>query len=141
MSCLARLCLLAGLVAGVACGDAARPPGATPAYVPELSGSGGVLVAAEEPVYVAAVFRPVDPRPADRALTLGWETGKCQFFHSMTVTERPDRVVITVLERLKPDSLCPDAGIQVRRTARLKAPLGTRAIYNGGAVPPVEVST
>jgi hypothetical protein len=96
--------------------------------------------AAPEPEIVAAVFRPVDTAPTDTALTVAWETGKCQFFHSIAVDEQVHRVVVTVLERLKPDSLCPDAGIQAKRTVRLRSPLGVRPVYNGGVSPPFRVS-
>jgi hypothetical protein len=123
---------------GCGAGTAGRPIAAPAAPVSPETVAEAVDV--PEPKIVAAVFHPVDARPADTALTVAWETGKCQFFHSIDVDEAPDRVVVTVLERLKPDSLCPDAGLQASRTVRLRAPLGVRPIFNGGATPPLRLA-
>ncbi|HEV2889589.1 MAG TPA: hypothetical protein VGX28_04365 [Frankiaceae bacterium] len=113
---------------------------------------GGPPAAAPPPT--ASPVAPADPATAAAEVTAVWDVERadaasrrvdvtylaaaCSAVRRIDVEEAGDRVVITLGNGASAGRECTEPLLR-HRTVTLKAPLGTRDLYDGGADPPVLV--
>lgn len=75
---------------------------------------------------------------ASRRIDLTYLAAACSAVRRIDVAESADRVVITLGAGTSAGKECVDPTLR-HRSVTLKAPLGSRDLYDGGAAPPVLV--
>ena len=115
------------LVLAAACGRAGTPAAAPP--VPSAP-----LETPPLPV-VTAIWEVERADPASRDVHLFFVAAACSAVKRTVVEESADRVVITLDQQGREGKDCTEPLVR-HRTVRLAAPLGDRALYDGGIAPP-----
>ncbi|HEX8003176.1 MAG TPA: hypothetical protein VF519_10825 [Mycobacteriales bacterium] len=113
-----------------AVGATTAPPAGTAAQV---AASGAA--AAEVP---AAIWDVERADAASRTVALTYLAAACSAVRRIDVAESADRVVITLGNGSSAGRECTDPLLR-HRSVTLRAPLGARDLYDGGADPPVLV--
>ena len=111
------------LLALVACGRSVAPAAAppTPAPTPAIPA-------------VSAIWRVESAARDSRDVRLSFVMAACAVIQRVVVKEAADRVVITLDEGGRGGKDCTEP-LTRHRHVRLAAPLGDRALYDGGVVP------
>jgi hypothetical protein len=89
-------------------------------------------------VTVTAIWRVVRAAPASREVDLTFFAAACSAVKRILVDESPTRVVVTLDMAGREGKDCTEPFVR-HREVRLAAPLGTRALYDGGVAPPALV--
>jgi hypothetical protein len=105
------------------------PAAAAPAAAPPLATTAPT---------VTAIWDVDRADPASRDVHLHFVAAACSVVQRVVVEEAADRVVITLDQGGRNGKDCTEPFTR-HRTVRLAAPLGARALYDGGASPPALV--
>ena len=89
-------------------------------------------------VAVTAIWQVVRAEPSSRDVLLSFVAAACSVVQRVVVEESAVRVVITLDQAGREGKDCTEPFLR-HRDVRLAAPLGTRALYDGGAAPPALV--
>lgn len=124
-----------------ACGSAASAPGASPEdpvsapAQPDSPGGSGPELREPEEGLVDVRARPFDRhRARGEKVTLFYYSGpdECYGLDRIKVVERRRRVILTIFEGRHPEAeVCPEIALEVRSVAKLRRPLGSRAVLDG----------
>jgi hypothetical protein len=109
--------------------SACAAPATTPAAAPAPTST---------PAPVTAIWAVDRADPASRDVRLRFTAAACAAVREVTVEETAERVVIALDMAGRGGKDCTEPLLR-HRTVRLAAPLGTRALYDGGVAPPQRV--
>lgn len=111
------------LLLALSCGRTAAPPAAiAPSPTPTVS----------------AIWSVESARAGSRDVRLRFVMAACAVVQHVDVAESADRVVVTLDVGGRGGKDCTEPLVR-HRDVHLKAPLGTRALYDGGVAPPALV--
>jgi len=111
----------------------------TPASAVALAPARPAAVApAPGDVVVTAIWDVVRASPASREVGLTFFAAACSVVKRVVVEESAERVVITLDQAGREGKDCTEPFVR-HREVRLAAPLGSRALYDGGVAPPALV--
>jgi hypothetical protein len=116
------------MVTGCSAGYAARPAALSPAPAARLA----------QPPGVTAIWRVVRAEPASRDVALSFFAAACSAVKRIVVAESAVRVVVTLDMAGREGKDCTEPFVR-HRLVHLAAPLGDRALYDGGVAPPALV--
>lgn len=119
-----------GVVGAIVSGWAGPAPGAPEAPVVPMAAP---LSPAESTL--TAIWDVDAASPDSRVVHLSFVAAACSAVKRIVVEETVDRVVITLDQQGRNGKDCTEPFLR-HRTVRLAAPLGHRALYDGGIAPP-----